>query len=244
MSKDEKFKGYRPRERKEKFTGIPNKFFDHQMKKLDAYEKDIMLVIFRKTYGWVEYTSEDGTPVYKHKDAISISQFVKMTGMAANTVRKRLNALIEKGHIVKYDDGNPAKGIPPTYGVNFNKLYEEKLYKKNKISITNNDFNYNNPGFVYLLKCKNTNIYKIGYSKNVSRRVKQLMTNIPYKLNIHHVIETEDMLGLESYLHDLYEDKRMNGEYFKLDQEDVEYIKSLNYENIEELFDDQKVGVV
>ena len=35
------------------------------------------------------------------------------------------------------------------------------------------------------------------------------------------------MRGLEKNLHNRYKDKHINGEWYKLDPEDVEYIKSI-----------------
>jgi len=40
-------------------------------------------------------------------------------------------------------------------------------------------------------------------------------------------IATEDMHGLESRLHKRFADKRANGEWFLLDEADVEYIRGL-----------------
>ena len=39
--------------------------------------------------------------------------------------------------------------------------------------------------------------------------------------------QSEDMLALELHLHGLYQHKRLNGEWFNLDEEDVESILSL-----------------
>jgi hypothetical protein len=81
-------------------------------------------------------------------------------------------------------------------------------------------------GFVYLLQSP-TSAYKIGRSKNPDHRLKTFGIQLPYEVEYLAVIPTDDMYTLESELHERYADKRVNGEWFELDDNDVEYIKSL-----------------
>jgi len=80
-------------------------------------------------------------------------------------------------------------------------------------------------GFVYLLKCDR--YYKIGMSKSVTDRIKQLSTQPPFDIELLHTIQTNDMYGLESTLHQKFSEKRKTGEWFNLDDSDIEYIRSL-----------------
>jgi hypothetical protein len=80
-------------------------------------------------------------------------------------------------------------------------------------------------GFVYLLQ--SGPYYKIGVSTQVDERIKQLSTQPPFDIELLHTIQTDDMYGLEKKLHADYDSKRKNGEWFELDQADVEYIKGL-----------------
>jgi hypothetical protein len=80
-------------------------------------------------------------------------------------------------------------------------------------------------GYAYLLKCGA--YYKIGIATDVQKRIKQLGTLPPFDLDLLHTISTGDMHALEKDLHERYADKRKNGEWFELDQDDVEYIKGL-----------------
>ncbi|NIV32750.1 MAG: hypothetical protein GWN58_25880 [Anaerolineae bacterium] len=81
------------------------------------------------------------------------------------------------------------------------------------------------PGFVYLLQC--AEYYKIGCSKKVDRRIKQLSTLPPFDLVHICSIQTDDMYQLEFELHQRFQHKRKRGEWFTLDAEDIEYIRSL-----------------
>ena len=80
-------------------------------------------------------------------------------------------------------------------------------------------------GFVYLLK--SGPYYKIGVSTNVDKRIEQLATLPPFDIELVHTTYDTDMYALEKDLHNLYADKRKNGEWFELEESDVEYIKGL-----------------
>lgn len=81
-------------------------------------------------------------------------------------------------------------------------------------------------GFVYLLKTPQ-GLYKIGRSKNAEKRITKLGVKLPYPIYPLAIIKTSDMVALEKVLHARFEEKRVNGEWFELSDEDVQYIKSL-----------------
>jgi len=80
-------------------------------------------------------------------------------------------------------------------------------------------------GYIYLVQSGPH--YKIGITTDVDRRVKQLGTMPPFGLETVHTIYSEDMYDLERTLHERFGDKREEGEWFLLDDKDVEYIKGL-----------------
>lgn len=69
--------------------------------------------------------------------------------------------------------------------------------------------------------------YKIGRAKIVSKRLAVVEPLLPFKTELLFCIATDDMIILERQLHERFADKRSNGEWFTLDQEDIEYIKAL-----------------
>ena len=81
------------------------------------------------------------------------------------------------------------------------------------------------PGWVYILKAGP--FYKIGYSKNVDRRIEQLSTLPPFDLELVHTIRANHMPELESALHRRFQEKHKNGEWFELAEEDVTWLKTL-----------------
>ena len=83
-------------------------------------------------------------------------------------------------------------------------------------------------GYVYLLFLKCAGYYKIGLSNNPDRRVwKEISPVLPEEPELICTIETEDMHSLEAGLHARFANKRANGEWFRLDNSDVEHIKGL-----------------
>ena len=82
------------------------------------------------------------------------------------------------------------------------------------------------PGFVYLLQSP-TRAYKIGRTKSPENRIKTFGIKLPFEIEYVALIKTHDMNTLENQLHSRFETKRVNGEWFALDQEDIDYIKSL-----------------
>jgi len=78
--------------------------------------------------------------------------------------------------------------------------------------------------YIYLIKCEvdETILYKIGYSKDVKRRLKELKTSNPNPLEIVATFETKHNRKLETSFHNYYKHKNVNGEWFSLSSNEVE----------------------
>lgn len=73
-------------------------------------------------------------------------------------------------------------------------------------------------GYVYLIRSASGH-YKIGHSQNPNGRVAALST--PFDLELIHVMPSNDPRWGESMLHRHFASKRVRGEWFMLDQQDV-----------------------
>lgn len=105
-----------------------------------------------------------------------------------------------------------------------------ELHNKNRYNIPNpqkheKEKEKNTTGYVYLLKAGK--FYKIGLTKTLDERIKQLSTIPPFDLELIHAIASYDMYTLETDLHEKFSAKRKRGEWFELTQADVDFIRSL-----------------
>lgn len=82
-------------------------------------------------------------------------------------------------------------------------------------------------GYVYLIQADN-GLTKIGKSKTKKRRTEQLDITLPYETKLLGTIKSSKYSALEKELHDRYESKRIRGEWFDLDKDDVKEILAIN----------------
>lgn len=83
-------------------------------------------------------------------------------------------------------------------------------------------------GYVYLVRGETNPItYKIGFTKDIKNRIKTFSVKLPFPIEFVCAIKTDDMIVLETELHKRFADKRLDGEWFDLSSEDVEYIRGL-----------------
>lgn len=79
-----------------------------------------------------------------------------------------------------------------------------------------------NSSWIYVIG-SDTKPYKIGFSKNPEKRLKQLQTGHPKKLKIHHLeeINSNEVLIIEKNIHKENKFKKSHGEWFDLELEEA-----------------------
>ncbi len=86
----------------------------------------------------------------------------------------------------------------------------------------------NREGYVYLLHAPHDPmLFKIGRASNPDNRLRTFNVKLPFPVEYICVIKTVDMYKLEKELHSMFELKRLDGEWFKLTEYEVEFIKGL-----------------
>ena len=82
-----------------------------------------------------------------------------------------------------------------------------------------------NSGFIYLVHCEG--FYKIGIATNLRKRVSNIQTSNPFKVTLVAYTKTENVFADELELHELFKDKRVRGEWFKLNDDDLFYLREI-----------------
>lgn len=82
-------------------------------------------------------------------------------------------------------------------------------------------------GYVYLAYAE-TGHYKIGLSIGPVERIRVFDTKMPVKVSLIHTIPATDMYTAERSLHKTFSKKLHEGEWFSLEQKDVDYICSIS----------------
>lgn len=93
------------------------------------------------------------------------------------------------------------------------------------------------PGYVYIIQADiSGSPCKIGMSKNVPDRIRTFSVKLPFAIKLIHFFPCDNPRKAESVLHKIYteENKKINGEWFQLNERDVEYLtKIAEYKELE-----------
>lgn len=82
-------------------------------------------------------------------------------------------------------------------------------------------------GTVYLLNAWGTDNYKIGVTKrDVNKRIKQLQTGCPDEIVLVKKFDCEHYRKVEGWLHRKHGAKRVEGEWFVLEESDIHLFES------------------
>lgn len=77
-------------------------------------------------------------------------------------------------------------------------------------------------GIIYIMKCERTNLYKIGLTtRSIHTRFNSLKTANPSINLFKYYEEVIDLYEKERELHNLFSKKRIDGEWFELDESDL-----------------------
>ena len=103
------------------------------------------------------------------------------------------------------------------------KIKYENTYK-NKINFLKNSI-IKNEGYIYILKMNSEKpLYKIGVSRNAHKRLKQINPKMPYTLKLSFSVKVNNMYNVEKILHNIFAEKRMEGEWFELNDNELNSI--------------------
>lgn len=110
-------------------------------------------------------------------------------------------------------------------------------YKVNEIVVALRKLANKKPaqrGYIYLLRAVvPDNYYKIGLSIDPVKRIESMGVLLPFPIKPLHQFPTNHRFRAEKQLHDKYANKRVNGEWFALSEQDVKDICAISHMDIE-----------
>lgn len=81
-------------------------------------------------------------------------------------------------------------------------------------------------GYIYVLRSPYG--YKIGKTKNPTKRLNHFGVKLPFETEVIILKETKNYHLTERELHEKFMHKRIRGEWFQLNERDLKYIRSIN----------------
>jgi hypothetical protein len=81
------------------------------------------------------------------------------------------------------------------------------------------------PGYVYVIKSQYG--YKIGKTVNLKERTRLFEVKLPFPIEVVHSTYFDDYTAAESFFHRMFASKRLEGEWFNLNNDDLEVIKNI-----------------
>ncbi|MGD7044956.1 GIY-YIG nuclease family protein [Jeotgalibacillus proteolyticus] len=115
-------------------------------------------------------------------------------------------------------------------------IYQQQkvfLYEPNEREIQkameSSDMDGNAPGYVYFVQEYMNGTFKIGKTKYVDKRMNLFSVKLPFENKLIHLVKTGDHHKTEKAFHHHFSEKRVEGEWFSLSKEDVDWIKNGHY---------------
>jgi hypothetical protein len=84
-------------------------------------------------------------------------------------------------------------------------------------------------GYAYIIGNRDFKIYKIGFSSKPNSRIGYAQNQVPFDVSLIHTIATNEKDTAEKFIHSIFSDGRLRGEWFRLTDEQVKSIKSIEY---------------
>ncbi|MGX1194588.1 GIY-YIG nuclease family protein [Metabacillus sp. SLBN-84] len=85
------------------------------------------------------------------------------------------------------------------------------------------------PGYVYFVQEHMNGSFKIGKTKNIEKRMNVFGVKLPFKNELVFLIKSGNHHQTEAAFHRYFANKRIEGEWFSLSENDLEWIKKGDY---------------
>lgn len=113
----------------------------------------------------------------------------------------------------------------PAWLRDFHAHLSDELSRREALENAKKQHQVGRGGFVYLLQSP-TGHFKIGRTKDPENRRATFGVKLPFPVEFIHLIACDDMHEMERGLHRRFAHRRLDGEWFALTTEDIDWIKS------------------
>lgn len=107
-------------------------------------------------------------------------------------------------------------------------LFESNQPELEKV-IESPDFQGKAPGYVYFVQEYMNGSFKIGKTKNLQKRMNVFGVKLPFENKLIFLIKTGNHHQTEAAFHKHFTDKRLEGEWFALNKDDLAWVKAGKY---------------
>ena len=152
------------------------------------------------------------------------AEFKEAYNVSITSISKTLNSIAKKGFIeIKYNDER-VRFISISGDDRFNVdnlMTLDDLHMTSKKTPTLGEVA---DGYIYILKSDFG--YKIGKSKTLKNRLQLFSVKLPFEFEVEGFYKVSDMSAVEIHFHRKYADKRLEGEWFDLNKEELKELKA------------------
>ena len=201
-------------ENKDKFIRISPKIMHRLNKNLETDEMEFLMQL-------LPYFSCEDNFLEQNDERLNLDGITKlMKNYTYDTVKKIISVLIRNCVLTSYE----------TCGKKFYGINDDAICKYETVPIKDEWM-----GFVYFIQAGNNGAIKIGYTKDVDRRIKELQTSNPEKLNLLLKVGAEP--NDEKVMHDKFKKYCINLEWYSSSEELLNYIKKFQIYSNQCFFD-------
>lgn len=100
-------------------------------------------------------------------------------------------------------------------------------------------------GYVYIIQDVDfSNRYKIGRTNHPKRRINKFEVTLPFKTELVHILRADNAVAAEGYLHKRFAKERARGEWFDLNEAQLQEIRRLGQPSTEDPFATLQCGIL
>jgi hypothetical protein len=182
---------------------------------LMASTGDILRIVEEESYDVKEYFN-----LLKNKDTRYYEHFLHGGGFTSF----ELKGWFAKS-LIEYEKTGIASDKLKRKILSYIKKEKKEYLEKNQKNEENNTLPNKKEGYIYLIKSQN--LYKIGRAKKIKDRIRAYKTENPFGIEILLQVKVDNYIKEENMLLDMFKEKKVRGEWFSLNEEDVELIKEI-----------------